>query len=107
VLVKFQGKDLNLYTLWDSALLDYEGQTYAELAQAYDAASPIQVRQWQQAPAATWLFESYQLSESLYAEVAQNLTFDFRYYPTHAAMLHQRVLQAGIRLAGVLNQLFI
>jgi hypothetical protein len=107
VLVKFQGKDLNLHSLWDSALLDYEGMTYAELAQAYDHASPSQVRQWQQDPAATWLFESYQLSEPLYAEAAQNATFDFRYYPAHAALLHQRVLQAGIRLAGVLNQVLI
>jgi hypothetical protein len=107
VLVKFQGKDLNLHSLWDSALLDYEGMTYAELAQTYDTASPSQVRQWQQDPAATWLFESYQLSEPLYAEAAQNATFDFRYYPAHAALLHQRVLQAGIRLAGGLNQVFI
>ena len=106
VLVKFQGKDLNLHSLWDSTLLDYEGLTYPELAQAYDHASPAQVREWQQTPVATWLFESYQLSEPLYAEAAQNSSFDYTYYPTHAALLHQRILQAGIRLAGLLNQIF-
>lgn len=105
VAVKFQGKDLNLHSLWDSALLDYQGLTYPELAQAYDHASPAQIRQWQQAPAATWLFESYQLCEPLYLEAAQNPDFDFRYYPAHAALLQQRLLQAGIRLAGVLNEL--
>lgn len=106
VLVKFQGKDLNLHSLWDSALLDYEGMTYTELAATYDHASPAQVREWQQAPAATWLFESYQLSEPLYAEAAQNPAFDYAYYPAHAALLHQRLLEAGIRLAGLLNQVF-
>ncbi|HEX8327373.1 MAG TPA: S1/P1 nuclease [Hymenobacter sp.] len=106
VAVKFQGKDLNLHSLWDGALLDYQGKTYTELAAAYDHATPAQIRQWQQDAPAVWLFESYQLCEPLYAEAAQNPAFDYRYYPAHAVMLEQRLLQAGIRLAGVLNQLF-
>ena len=105
VAVKFLGKDQNLHSLWDSGLIDYEGFTYTELAQADDHASKAQIQQWQRDPPATWLFESYQLSEPLYAEAAQNPAFDYRYYPAHTAVLNQRLLQAGIRLAGVLNQL--
>ncbi len=106
VAVKFQGKDLNLHSLWDSALIEYEGLTYLELAQACDHASHEQVRQWQADSPAVWLFESYQLSAPLLTGATQNPVLDFRYYPAHAAVLQQRLLQAGIRLAGVLNQLF-
>ncbi|TPG66376.1 S1/P1 nuclease [Hymenobacter nivis] len=106
VAVKFLGRDQNLHSLWDSGLIDYEGLSYPELAQAHDHASKAQIQQWQRDPMATWLFESYQLSEPLYAEAAQNSTFDYRYFPVHAVQLDQRLLQAGIRLAGVLNQIF-
>lgn len=105
VAVKFLGKDQNLHSLWDSGLLDYEGLPYPELARVHDHASKAQVRQWQRAPMATWLFESYQLSEPLYAEAAQNPAFDYRYFPAHSVLLEQRLLQAGIRLAGLLNQI--
>ncbi|MVN78839.1 hypothetical protein GO988_21115 [Hymenobacter sp. HMF4947] len=95
-----------MHSLWDSALIDYQGLTYLELAQACDHASVAQTKQWQHDAVATWLFESYQLSAPLYTEAAQNPALDFRYYPAHAPMLQQRLLQAGIRLAGILNQLF-
>ena len=106
VAVKFLGRDQNLHSLWDSGLIDYEGLTYNELAQADDHASKAQIQQWQHEPLATWLFESYQLCEPLYAEAAQNPAFDYRYFPAHSVLLEQRLLQAGIRLAGVLNQAF-
>ncbi|GGF12533.1 S1/P1 nuclease [Hymenobacter cavernae] len=106
IKVKFQGKDTNLHGLWDSGLIEYQGLTYLELARAYDHASSAQIRQWQHDAPITWLFESYQLSAPLYQEAAaQNNTFDFRYYPAHATLVEQRVLQAGIRLAGLLNEL--
>lgn len=106
IKVKFQGRDTNLHGLWDSGLVEYQGLTYLELAHAYDHASKKQIRQWQQATPVTWLFESYQLSEPLYQEAAaQSNTFDYHYYPAHATIVQQRVLQAGIRLAGVLNDL--
>lgn len=106
IAVKFLGRDQNLHSLWDSGLIDYEGLSYSELSQANDHATKAQVQQWQHDPMATWLFESYQLCEPLYTEAAQNPTFDYRYYPAHAVVLNQRLLQAGIRLAGVLNQIF-
>jgi hypothetical protein len=106
ILVKFRGQDTNLHGLWDSGLIDYLGQTYLELAATVDHPSQAQIRQWQRDQPVTWLFESYQLSQPLAVEAEQRPNLDYRYYPKHAVTLEQRLLQAGIRLAGVLNEAF-
>ncbi|WP_165699428.1 S1/P1 nuclease [Hymenobacter jejuensis] len=106
ISVKYQGKDTNLHSLWDSGLVEYEGFTYSELAAALDHASSAQIRQWQKDEISTWLFESYQISQRLYQETEQNPTFDYRYNAAHLPTVEQRIEQAGIRLAGVLNDIF-
>lgn len=105
--VKFRGKEMNLHSVWDSGLIDYSGLSYLELARWVDrpgAAGRAQRRRWQHDEPALWLFESYQLSQPLGPEAVQQPDFDYRYYPRYAPVLEQRLLQAGLRLAGVLNQ---
>lgn len=106
IKVKFRGKDSNLHSVWDSGLVEYPGETYLEMARQLDHASKGQVRQWQQASPATWFWESYQLSQPLLTEAEQHPDLDYHYYPKYAPTVEQRLLQAGIRLAGVLNDVF-
>ena len=107
IAVKYQGRDTNLHSLWDSGLIDYEGMTYTELATFLDqVATPVQVERWQKDPMQTWLFESYTISQQLYAETALNPEFDYKYVSSHLPTVEQRLLQAGIRLASVLNGIF-
>ncbi|UYZ63922.1 S1/P1 nuclease [Hymenobacter weizhouensis] len=105
IKVKYRGKDTNLHSLWDSGLIDYQGLTYTEMAQQYDQRlRRRQVRALQAAPADQWLWESYQASEKLYQEAPTDTDIDYRYYPAHAELLRQRITEAGIRLAGLLNE---
>ncbi len=107
IKLTYRGKDTNLHSLWDSGLLDYQGLTYTEMGQQYSPVPTPLSKTWQAtADPAEWLFESYKLATQLYAEAAQNPNPDFRYYPAHADMLKQRVQQAGLRLAMVLNEAF-
>ncbi|WP_167856249.1 S1/P1 nuclease [Hymenobacter metallicola] len=106
IQVKYQGKDTNLHSLWDSGLLDYEGMTYSELAVLLDKPTPLQVQQWQKDDITKWLWESYSISQQLYAETEKSATFDYKYVPAHLPTVEDRLLQAGIRLAGVLNAVF-
>ncbi|WP_226176012.1 S1/P1 nuclease [Hymenobacter lucidus] len=107
ITVKYQGKDTNLHSLWDSGLLDYEGMTYSELAVLLDKPTPMQVQQWQKDDITKWLWESYTISQQLYAETEKSATFDYKYVPAHLPTVEDRLLQAGIRLAGILNGVFI
>ena len=106
IAAKYQGKDTNLHSLWDSGLVEYQGFTYNEMAHAYDHASGSQVRKLQAADPVQWMFESYQISQKLYAEAAQSTDFDYRYTPAHLPTVEERITEAGIRLAGVLNSIF-
>jgi hypothetical protein len=107
IKMTYRGKDTNLHSLWDSGLIDYQGLTYTEMGQQYSVLPDGLRKQWQvTADPAEWLFESYTIATRLYAEAAQNPNPDFRYYPAHADIVKQRVQQAGVRLAAVLNEAF-
>ncbi|MBD2716061.1 S1/P1 nuclease [Microvirga sp. STR05] len=105
IKVKYRGKDTNMHSLWDSGLIDYQGLTYSEMATKYDG--PIrrqQVRKWQAASPESWFWESYQASEQVYRSAPANGDIDYNYYPAHSEMMKQRIQQAGVRLAGLLNE---
>ena len=106
IKIKFMRKDGNLHGLWDSSLIDYAGMTYQELAKDGDTISAAQVKEWQQADITRWAWESYEESQKLYAEAAENPEFNYEYYPKHATFMKKRIAQAGIRLAGILNQIY-
>lgn len=71
VQLNFEGKGTNLHSLWDSRLLDKKGLSEAQLVNEYDKIPPALVTKWQQTPMIDWIWESYQASSKLYAEVDQ------------------------------------
>jgi hypothetical protein len=107
IQLSYEDKGTNLHSLWDTKLLEHLGLTYEQLAEKCDQASPEQVRQWQRDPLIKWLWESYQISSRLYAEVdvMKSRSIDDSYYQAHIGIIQQRIEQAGVRLAGVLNEL--
>ncbi|MET3981136.1 hypothetical protein ABIB62_003787 [Mucilaginibacter sp. UYP25] len=106
IQVQYAGKGTNLHSLWDSKLIATEGDDFTRMAVDYDKASSKQIQQWQADKPMNWLWESYQISTKLYAEVAQNNKLDHSYYESHINIVHERIEMAGIRLAGILNDVF-
>jgi len=108
VQLNFNGSGTNLHAMWDSKLIDRLGLGYEELALKVDHATPAQISQWQRDPMIRWMWESYEVTEKLYAEVdaMKSRAIDDKYYEEHIATVEQRLELAGIRLAGVLNRLF-
>lgn len=108
IQVNYDGAGTNLHSLWDTKLLEHQGLTYEQLADKYDHISPAQIRQWQSDPLIKWIWESYEISSRLYAEVdvMKSRNIDDAYYQAHLPVIRERIEKAGIRLAGVLNELF-
>ena len=106
IQMQFNGKGTNLHALWDSGLIGHESLSFAQKAAEYDTATPQQIKRWQNDDIIIWLFESYQISMQLYTEAEKNNNADETYYTSHISILQHRIERAGIRLAGVLNELF-
>jgi hypothetical protein len=108
IQLNYDGNGTNLHALWDSKLIDHQGLTYEQMAAKYDHATPAEIKQWQNEPVMEWIWESYQASSKLYAEVdaMKSRSIDDSYYDAHIAIVQDRIEKAGIRLAGVLNDIF-
>ena len=106
IQVRFDNNGTNLHSLWDSKLIDHEGLSGADIAKTYDTATAAQIRQWQSDSPMEWIWESYQISSELYAQVKPGQNIDEAYYQKYIPVIRKRIDQAGIRLAGELNKLF-
>ena len=100
-------KPTNLHSIWDSELIDFQQLSYTEYTTAIDHSTATERAVWQKAPITQWLFESNQLAEKAYAEVKNGDTVSgYKYNFNHIDELNKRLLMGGIRLAGILNQIF-
>jgi hypothetical protein len=108
IQLNYNGQGTNLHSLWDTKLLEHDGLTYEQLATRYDHATPEQIKEWQSDPVVKWIWESYEISSKLYAEVdaMNDRSIGDDYYRAHIPIVEKRIEQAGIRLAGLLNGLF-
>jgi S1/P1 Nuclease len=108
IQLNYEGSGTNLHSLWDTKLIEHQGLTYDQLAEKYDQVSPAQISQWQKDPLIKWVWESYEISSRLYAEVdaMSSRSIGDDYYKAHLDIIRERIEQAGIRLAGILNDVF-
>lgn len=97
----------NLHALWDEKLIDGQQLSYTEYIAAINHTSKQQRLDWQKQPLNDWLYESYEASEQLYREITQPWQrLSYKYNFDHIRLLNERLLKGGIRLAGVLNEIF-
>ncbi|WP_311954606.1 S1/P1 nuclease [Mucilaginibacter terrae] len=105
IQVRFDNKGTNLHSLWDSKLIDKEGLGQEDIVKTYDTATPAEIKKWQSDSPFEWLWESYQITTELYANAKPGQNIDDVYYQKYIPVIHKRIDQAGIRLAGELNRL--
>lgn len=107
IKVSWFNQPTNLHAVWDDKMIDNQQLSYTEYTAAIDHATPNQQKTWQGQPLTTWIFQSYQLANSVYAEIKQpDQKLSYRYSYDHIASLNEQLLKGGIRLAGLLNEIF-
>ncbi len=95
----------NLHRVWDSGMIEERKLSYTELANSIDHASKAEVRSWQLSTTVDWTAEAVVLRPQVYgAEKGADIGYEYMYanWPT----VEQQLVKAGVRLAGVLNELF-
>ncbi len=96
----------NLHALWDDKLITFQNLSYTEYAASINHTTKEQRQEWQQQPMSEWFFESYQLADKVYASVKPEQKLSYRYNFDNVEMLNQQLLKGGVRLAGLLNEIF-
>ncbi|MEJ8803284.1 S1/P1 nuclease [Pontibacter sp. H249] len=96
----------NLHRVWDEQLIEYQQLSYTEYATVLNHASKTQRNTWQQAPVSNWIYESYLIADKLYEGVKPEDKLSYRYNFEHVNTLNDQLLKGGVRLAGLLNEIF-
>lgn len=96
----------NLHRVWDEDLINYQQLSYTEYTQSLDFTTKRERKALQASGADQWLHESYLIAEELYkgAKKGDKLRYDYNF--KHVGTLNDRLLKGGVRLAGLLNELF-
>jgi nuclease S1 len=103
VLVLWLGEPTNLHAVWDAKIIERTQLSSSELAEMLDHPTPEQVRAWQASGPVDWARESQELRSGCYELGDRKLSY--RYIHDHWPTVQDRLLQAGVRLAGELNRL--
>jgi hypothetical protein len=97
----------NLHRVWDDQLIEYQKLSYTEYVKAIDHTNAKQNLAWQKQPISQWFFDSYEISHNLYNEIRNpDEKLSYRYNFDHVQILNEQLLKGGIRLAGLLNDIF-
>lgn len=96
--------DSNLHRVWDSDIIDDTKLSYTELAESLDRPSETDLKKWQSAGVIDWAKESQGYAEQVYDTGNGRLGYRYSYLYYH--IIRHRLLQAGVRLAGVLNDIY-
>ncbi len=104
VKVRWFGSSSNLHRVWDSEMIDGTRLSYTELAQSLARPSKAELQAWQSATVLEWAKESQSFEEQVYDTGGGRLGYEYtyKYFP----IVEQRLLQAGVRLAGILNEIY-
>jgi hypothetical protein len=96
-----------LHSVWDESLINFQQLSYTEYTAAINFTTAEQRRVWQRQPVVQWAVESYVIAETLYPEITEdNQRLSYRYNFLHIQTVNERLLKGGVRLAGLLNELF-
>ena len=81
--------------------------SYTEYATAINFTTKESRRAMQEQPVSMWIVESYKLAEKIYGDIKepdQKLSYVYNFQ--YVDMLNNQLLKGGVRLAGLLNEIF-
>ena len=113
ITVLFFNDRTNLHSVWDTKIIEHERLSYTEFAYFIDKWDEEEVKACQDASLDEWARESIKLREHIYNNL-YNYTdresglpsFSWRYQHDYIYKVRERLLQGGLRLAGILESIY-
>lgn len=112
ITVLYFDERTNIHSLWDTGMIEHEQLSYTEFARFINKATDSDVSTWQDSTVDDWAGESIDLREDIYNNI-YNYTdretglpsFSWKYQHDYIPHVKDRLLKAGVRLAGMLDKL--
>lgn len=105
VKLEFFWESSNLHRVWDSGIIDQQKYSYSEYVEWINHPTDEQVAAWQSDSMMDWITESASYRDQIY-DLPESMKINYRYVYDNIELVNLRLLQAGVRLAGVLNELY-
>lgn len=98
-------EESNLHRVWDSEMIDDTQLSYTEFSKAINHPTKKQISQWQDSGVLDWAQEAMELRDQVYDLPADHqLSYEYQY--ENRDLLDRQLLKGGIRLAGILNEIY-
>ena len=103
--VTWFGQNSNLHRVWDSDMIEGKQLSYSDLAGFLDEPSKAQIKQWQAMSTLEWAAVSQGLLPQVYT-LPEDKKLGYRYSYENFDTVQRVLMQAGIHLAGILNEIY-
>lgn len=104
IKVKWFGEETNLHSVWDTHLVDNQQLSFTEWVRMLDKADAETIAEYQKARPIDWINEIAEMRDGIYDIGDGN--FGYQYIYDHTPTVKNQILKGGLRLAGVLNEIF-
>ncbi|MBT5471891.1 MAG: S1/P1 nuclease [Nitrospina sp.] len=106
IRLSYLGKNVSLHYLWDGGLIDWKNESFSKYAaRLNNRLVDSEKSEWLNSPINDWADESRSLALK-YAYPLEDMELSKKYLVRGREILDQRMVQAGVRLANLLNKLF-
>lgn len=110
IRVRWFGESTNLHAVWDENLVEHHRLSFTEWVRFFGHAEPGEINAWRRSTVWDWARESRSMLPAVYDfggnRSAATPYLGYAYIFKHDEGVKQRLLQAGIRLSGLLNDIF-
>ena len=103
--VEYFWESTNLHRVWDSGIIENQKFSYTEYTNWINHPQKNEIEEWQSDELMKWAYESMSYRAQVY-DLPENGKISYDYDFKNLAIVNKRLLQAGIRLAGLLNQIY-
>ena len=96
----------NLHRVWDEQLVNFQQLSYTEYAAAINFTTAAQRKAWQKQPVNDWIYQSYQYAEKIYSDITPDEKLSYQYNFKFIGTVNSQLVKGGVRLAGLLNDIY-
>lgn len=106
VKVNWFREPVNLHIVWDESLIEYQQLSYTEYAAAINYVDAATLNMLKKRTLVQHLWDTYQLTQKIYKETQPDSKLSYSYNYKFVNDLNNQLLEAGIHLASVLNEIY-